>query len=247
MSPISTNLSADAQIAPIPQVGPNPQILRFSNPHIRLLLIRLREIGDVVFTTPAVRALGQRFPDAHISYLVEPAAAPVVTGHPHIHDVIVAPRAKGLRALWTDMTLGRRLHAMAYDVAIDFHGGPRASLLTWLSGAPVRIGYDIAGRAWMYTTRVARPRELRARHSVVNQWDLLAPLGIGPPDPDTCPVEMPIDPDTARLVADRLVRRGCRRARGERCPPPRRHHVGAFRSRRGRTRDGRRPDPARSR
>jgi len=161
-----------------------------------------------VFTTPAVRALGQRFPDAHISYLVEPAAAPVVTGHPHIHDVIVAPRAKGLRALWTDMTLGRRLHAMAYDVAIDFHGGPRASLLTWLSGAPVRIGYDIAGRAWMYTTRVARPRELRARHSVVNQWDLLAPLGIGPPDPDTCPVEMPIDPDTARLVADRLARAG---------------------------------------
>ena len=42
---------------------------------MRILLVRLRQIGDVVFTTPAVRALRERFPDAHITYLVEPAAA----------------------------------------------------------------------------------------------------------------------------------------------------------------------------
>ena len=36
-----------------------------------------------------------------------------------------------------------------------------------------RIGYDIAGRRWMYTHTVPRARELRPRHSVVNQWDLL--------------------------------------------------------------------------
>ena len=44
----------------------------------RILLVRLRQIGDVIFTTPAIRALRQRFPDAHITYIVEPAAAPVV-------------------------------------------------------------------------------------------------------------------------------------------------------------------------
>jgi len=43
---------------------------------MRILLIRLRQIGDVVFTTPAVHALRRRFPDAHLSYVVEPAAAP---------------------------------------------------------------------------------------------------------------------------------------------------------------------------
>ena len=58
-----------------------------------ILLVRLREIGDVVFTTPAFRALRQRFPDARIAYLVEPVAAPVVRSNPHVDELIVAPRA----------------------------------------------------------------------------------------------------------------------------------------------------------
>src|SRR5262249_45050588 len=156
----------------------------------RILLVRLREIGDVVFTTPAIKALRARFPGAHLTYIVEPAAAPIVTRNPHLNRVVIAPRARGLRGFVGDLGLGWRLRRDAYDLAIDFHGGPRASLLTWLSGAPVRIGYEIAGRSWMYTQRIARPRELRARHSVENQWDLLAPLGIPPPDRVEDPLEM---------------------------------------------------------
>jgi lipopolysaccharide heptosyltransferase II len=170
----------------------------------RLLLIRLREIGDVIFTTPAVRALRQHFPDAHITYIVEPQAADVVRCNPHIDELIVAPR----RHLLSDIALGRRLRAARYDLAIDFHGGPRASLLTWLSGARVRVGYEVAGRAWIYTRRVARPRELRPRHAVQNQWDLLTTVGIPGPDEARWPVEMPVDPGAAAAIADRLARAG---------------------------------------
>ena len=49
---------------------------------MKILLVRLRLIGDVVFTTPIIRALRRRYPDAHLTYLVEPAAAPVVRGNP---------------------------------------------------------------------------------------------------------------------------------------------------------------------
>jgi ADP-heptose:LPS heptosyltransferase len=49
---------------------------------LRILLVRLRQIGDVVFTTPAIHALRRRFPDAQLSYIVEPAAAPVVLTTP---------------------------------------------------------------------------------------------------------------------------------------------------------------------
>ena len=59
---------------------------------MKLLLIRPRLIGDVVFTTPAVRALRRRFPEAWIAYLVEPEAAPVVRANPHLNEVVVAPR-----------------------------------------------------------------------------------------------------------------------------------------------------------
>src|SRR5437763_835600 len=159
---------------------------------MRILLVRLRQIGDVVFTTPAIRALRERFPDARLTYVVEPAAAPVVAHNPHLDDVVVAPRAGGLRGVAADLKLGVRLRAECYDLAIDFHGGPRASLLTWLSGARERLGYDVVGRGWMYTRRVARPRGLRPRHSVENQWDLLESLGVAPPDRSGFPMEMPV-------------------------------------------------------
>ena len=175
---------------------------------MKILLVRLRQIGDVVFTTPAIRALRRHFPDARLTYVVEPGAAPVVSGNPAIDEVCVAPRGRGIEGFRRDVALGMRLRRDRYDVAIDFHGGPRASLLTWLSGAPVRVGYEILGRSWMYTRRVARPRTLRARHSVENQWDVIAPLGIAPPDRGRDPVEMRCDPSAARDVDRRLAEHG---------------------------------------
>lgn len=175
---------------------------------MRILLVRLRQIGDVVFTTPAVRALRKRFPDAHISYLVEPAAAAIVANNPHIDEAIVAPKIGGVAGFRAELALMRRVREGRYDLAIDFHGGPRASLLTWLSGAPTRIGYHVLGRSWMYTRRVARPRAFRPRHAVENQWDLLAPLDIGPPDPTACPLEMAVEPAAATTVAERLSKAG---------------------------------------
>jgi predicted lipopolysaccharide heptosyltransferase III len=175
---------------------------------MRILLIRLRQIGDVVFTTPAVRAVRERFPDATITYLVEPAAAPVVDGNPDIDELLVAPRLPGAAGWRHEWSLIHRLRATRFDLVIDFHGGPRASLLSWLSGAPMRIGYDVIGRSWMYTHPVRRPRALRARHSVENQWDLLAPLAIGSPDRAAHPVTMAIDPLAVRAVNARLLGAG---------------------------------------
>jgi lipopolysaccharide heptosyltransferase II len=172
---------------------------------LNILLVRLRLIGDVVFTTPAIRAIRRYYPDARITYIVEEEAAAVVRHNPHLDAVIVArsPHAPGrLRA---DIALIQRLRRERYDLAIDFHGGPRSSLITWLSGAPTRIGYEVAGRSWMYTTRVPRPRALRPRHSVVSQWDLLLPLGIPPPDPEVDATEMSDDPMAALAVARRLA------------------------------------------
>ena len=168
---------------------------------MKILLVRLREIGDVVFTTPAIRALRQHFPDAHLTYVVEPAAAPIVLDNPLLNDVRVAPK----RGLAADIALGVRLRREQYDLAIDFHGGPRASLLTWLSGARERIGYDVSGRGWMYTRRVARARELRPRHSVENQWDLVAALGITRVDESRAPVEMMVNAAATQAVARRLT------------------------------------------
>lgn len=174
---------------------------------MRILVVRLREIGDVVFTTPGVTALRARFPDAYLAYLVEPHAAPVVAAHPSLDEVIVAPARSALprwQRLGADYGLIRALRRRRFNLVIDFHGGPRASLITWLTGARERVGYDVAGRTWMYTRVVHRPRALRARHSVENQWDLLTVLGVDPPDRIRYPVAMTVDATAAADVERRL-------------------------------------------
>ena len=174
----------------------------------RILLVRLRLIGDVVFTTPLLRGLRRHFPGAHITYVVEPLAEPILRGNPHIDNILVVARHQGFARWKEDWSWARRLRATRFDVAIDLHGGPRAGWLTWASGAPTRIGYKTPGRSWMFTHTVERTDGLAPRHSVRNQWDLLAPLGIGPCDPAREPVEMAVDPVLESRVSARLREAG---------------------------------------
>lgn len=124
-----------------------------------ILLARLRLIGDVVFTTPVIRALRRRYPAARLLYLVEDAAAPVVAANPHLSSVVIVPYSRGWRRLRDDLRLARRLRRERIDLVVDLHGGPRSALLSWATRAPRRVGYDVPGRSWMYTHIVPRARE----------------------------------------------------------------------------------------
>jgi ADP-heptose:LPS heptosyltransferase len=174
---------------------------------VKILLIRLRLIGDVVFTTPLLRALTRAWPDARLTYLVEREAAAVVVGNPHLDSIVVVPRRRGMRRVYDDLRLARRLRSARFDIVLDLHGGPRSSWLARATGAPQRIGYDVQGRAWLYTRTVHRPRELRPRHSVENQWDLLSAIEgwpAAPPDPARDAVEMAADPQVDARIWQRL-------------------------------------------
>jgi len=178
---------------------------------LKILLLRLRLIGDVVFTTPIIAALRRAYPEARLAYLVEDAAAPIVTGNPHLDEVIIAPRRRGIGRVIDDVRLARRLRRARFDLVLDLHGGPRSAWLAWASRAPERIGYDIPGRRWMYTRVAARARELLPRHSVQNQWDLLEAIPgwtAGPADRARDRIEIPVDADAARRMRERLTRAG---------------------------------------
>jgi len=129
-----------------------------------------------------------------------------VIGNPHLDEVIVTPLLHGPARLREDAALAVRLRRSRFDAVIDFHGGPRSSLLAFATGARERIGYTIAGRSWMYTTQVPRPRGYRPRHSVENQWDLAEALlpDLGRPGRGSDPVEMHEEAATAGQVDGRL-------------------------------------------
>jgi hypothetical protein len=78
--------------------------------------VRLRLVGDVVFTTPAIRALRRHFPQARLDYLVEAGAAPIVRHNPHLDTVIEVDRPRGLARLFYDLSLARRLRRERYQV-----------------------------------------------------------------------------------------------------------------------------------
>jgi lipopolysaccharide heptosyltransferase II len=180
---------------------------------VKILLIRLRLIGDVAFTTPLVRALKRAYPEAHLTYLVEPAAAAVVRNNARLNEVIVVPRSRGMRRILDDVTLAWRLRRGRYDLVLDLHGGPRSAWFAWATRAPERIGYDIPGRRWMYTRIAPRARGLQPRHSVQNQWDVLEAIPGWPggaADPSRDAVEMPLDCAADARMNDRLQRAGVR-------------------------------------
>jgi len=174
---------------------------------VRVLLIRLRLIGDVVLSTPVIRALRRAFPDATLTYLVERDAAAVVAGNRDLDRIIAVERTRGLQRVLDDAKLAWQLRRDRYDVVIDMHGGPRSSWLALATGAGQRIGYDMPGRQWMYTRTIPRARELRPRHSVLNQWDLLEGIegwGGDAADPARDAVAMPLDPEADRRIVVRL-------------------------------------------
>lgn len=143
----------------------------------RILLIRLRRIGDVVMTTPAITALREGFPKAKITYVIDEPYRELVEGHPDLDRVIVLPRHLGFKEFRKHMHQIRR---DAYDVVIDFHGGPRASLLTFFSGARLKIGYRIKYKNFIYDIKLPREPKEGYFHSVENHVNLVKALGTNP-------------------------------------------------------------------
>lgn len=114
-----------------------------------ILVVRLSARGDVMFATPIIQALRSRYPGAHLTWVVENAASDVVLHHPELDEVVVWDRGAWkrllregrLRDLWRAFREFRRvLRGRRYDLAIDMQGLLRSGAVTWLSGAPVRVG-----------------------------------------------------------------------------------------------------------
>jgi ADP-heptose:LPS heptosyltransferase len=141
----------------------------------KVLLIRLRRIGDIILTTPAVRALRTALPRAELVYVVEEPYRKLVEGNPDIDRVVTVPKGQSRREF---LALVRAVRKEGYDAVVDFHGGPRASLLAFLSGGKVKAGYAVKHRGVFYDVRVPRaPKEGRI-HSVENHVNLVRALGI---------------------------------------------------------------------
>ena len=137
----------------------------------RILVVRLSALGDVVFASPLIRSLRSRWPDSHIAWLVEPAAASLLTEHPELNEVLVWDktrwktlwRQRQFRQLWREIRDFReRLRQGQFDLVLDIQGLLKSAVLAWFTGAPSRIGFK--SKEWtgaLLTHRLSKRSDTR--------------------------------------------------------------------------------------
>jgi lipopolysaccharide heptosyltransferase I len=118
----------------------------------RFLVLRLSAVGDVLRTLPAVKVLKEKYPSSSITWVVEEPSKTLLESQPEVDEVILFPRRRWTEAVKSPKRMGvtlaevwrfiRNLRMKRFDVVLDFHGILKSGLISFLSGAPKRIGYD---------------------------------------------------------------------------------------------------------
>jgi heptosyltransferase-3 len=143
----------------------------------RVLVVRLRSIGDTVLTTPSLFALRRFLPEAQIDILLEDWVAPVLDGSGLIDRVITIPR----ESTTARARMARELRTTRYDVVYNLHGGTTATLLTRATGAKHRVGFENYQYARLHNHAAPSPLDIWQRpklHSVEQQLALIGWTGV---------------------------------------------------------------------
>jgi len=144
----------------------------------RVVIVNLLRIGDTVVATPAIHAIRDAFPRAHLTLVVQSGIRSLLAADPAI-DEFMAPRM--------------RLRGHEFDLAVVLDMSFRANLIAWSIRAPRRVGYDSFDRGFLLTDRVPAPSywntavyeyppDTEIRHQVDSWLHLVEQMGIQPRD-----------------------------------------------------------------
>ncbi len=175
-----------------------------------VLLVRLSARGDIVFSSPMVRAFRRTYPGTRLTWLAESHTSNLIEHHPELDEVLVWDRA-GWKKLWKERRFGalfreakafvKKLRSRRFDLAVDMQGLLRSGIMTFLSGAPTRIGLRPKEGSHLFMTRVVdRHRNQGDRARVSSEYLYLArELGL---DTTEFRMEVPLSPGDRRFARE---------------------------------------------
>ncbi len=148
----------------------------------KILVIKLRHIGDTLLIVPVLRALREKFPHAHISVLVNSGTEDVLIGNPLIDEIITFDRTiKKLpffKRLIREISFYKTIRKKFFDMTVSLTTGDRAAIISFLSGAKYRIsstpGRGLWGKKFLYTHLSKKNKN----HIVLQNLDIIRYHGI---------------------------------------------------------------------
>ncbi len=137
----------------------------------RILVIKLRAIGDVLLSTVVLKNLREAFPRAKLDFLTEKSSREVIEGNHNVNSVIVFDGKHQ-----SSLGLILNVRGRNYDLVLDLFGNPRSAIVTYFSGATYRVGYRFGWRRYCYNT-VVTPRGGDVHNTEFN-LDALRAIGL---------------------------------------------------------------------
>jgi lipopolysaccharide heptosyltransferase II len=130
----------------------------------RILIVNVNWVGDVIFSTPFIRAVREAHPGAYIACLLHPRCTEMLEANPHLNEIIVYDEDRKHKGLIGKIALIMALRKKRFDMAFLLHRSFTKALITFLAGIPKRVGYPTKNRGGILTKVVEAPDE--AQHKV---------------------------------------------------------------------------------
>ena len=143
----------------------------------RILITRTDRLGDVVLSTPVIRALRQVYPRAYIAFMVRPENKDIVSNNPDVDETIIYDKYGRHKSLWKTLKFAFYLKKKKFDMAIALHPTNRVHIIMYTAGIPERIGYE-RNMAYFLTKKIAHTKQYGKRHEIDYNLDMLRNAGI---------------------------------------------------------------------
>jgi heptosyltransferase-2 len=160
--------------------------------------VRTDRLGDVLLSTPAVKALRQNFPQSYIAMMVSPYTKEEVDGNPDIDEVITFDKEGKDKGWLGGLKFAAALRKKKFDLVLILHPTRRMHILMFLAGIRRRLGYDRKFK-FLLTDRIRHTKQSGAKHESEYVLDFVRYLGIRPEDKA---LFMPLSPESEKWARD---------------------------------------------
>tara|TARA_B100000686_G_scaffold250008_1_gene260109 strand:- start:3706 stop:4764 length:1059 start_codon:yes stop_codon:yes gene_type:complete len=142
-------------------------------PDAKILLIKLRSLGDVIHNTSVYGPIKKYLPNSRLTVIVESASYDIVKNHPDVDEVLCFDKSSFIKKAKFYFNLIRN----PYDVAIDMHEGTRGAVMCFISRAKFKVGNIFAKRSYLYNTKI-NFSDLKPSLPIDYQVALISKLGV---------------------------------------------------------------------